>query len=124
MAMRLLILILQRLGLSNYLAMQLEKSQGFFGSRFIGKMMNIGNAELEQLTVQLAEVKSNHHVLEIGFRNGKLLEELCEINHQDKVHGIDISEDLVVQVSKRLKTQLLNKKLVIQPFRRKRTSFG
>jgi len=93
--------LLMKLGLSDYLANQLSRPNGFFGSRFIGIMMNRGNAQLEQLSLELAELKPTDYVLEIGFGNGKMLRQLCAITTQGKVIGADISEDLICQVGKK-----------------------
>jgi ubiquinone/menaquinone biosynthesis C-methylase UbiE len=101
-----LIRILMKLGLANYVAKQLSKPSGFFGSRIIGRMMNSGNAHLEKTALAYAEVAPDHHVLEIGFGNGKFLGTLCSVVEKGKVYGADISEDLVNQVSSRLKNQI------------------
>lgn len=100
-----------KLGLENYVAKQLSKPSGFFGSRIIGRMMNNGNSHLEQTVLTQAKITSEHHVLEIGFGNGKLLGALCSLVDAGKVYGADISKDLVNQVSSRLKNQLDSGKL-------------
>ncbi len=74
-------------------------------------MMNRGNAELEQLSLSCAQVSSSHHVLEIGFGNGKLLQQLCKQLQNGKVYGADISQDLINQVSTRLKTHVASNTL-------------
>lgn len=100
-----------RIGLADYVARQLHRPNGFFGSRFIGKVMNRGNAHLEMTALTCAQVRQNEVVLEIGFGNGKMLEEICRSTTQGKVHGVDISDDLVKQVSNRLKAEVTSKKL-------------
>ncbi len=40
-----------KLGMADYVAEQLSRPNGFFGSRFIGRMMNKSNAELELLAL-------------------------------------------------------------------------
>lgn len=100
-----------KLGLANYFAEQLSKPNGFFGSRFIGLMMNKGNAELVLFSLACAKVRSSDHILEIGFGNGKLLQELCKNTTTGKVYGVDIAEDLVNQVEKRLSKYVRNEKL-------------
>ncbi len=109
--MKFLLNLLIKLGLSGYLAQQLQQPKGFFGSRFIGKMMNRGNAELEQLALSCAQVLPSHHMLEIGFGNGQLLQELCKQVQNGKIYGADISQDLINQVAARLKTHIANQTL-------------
>jgi len=73
--------------------------------------MNRGNAQLEALALKLAEVKNDDQILEIGFGNGQLLGDICNITTQGKVFGADISEDLIEQVSQKLNDSVRNKEL-------------
>ncbi|MCF8463817.1 MAG: hypothetical protein K9G41_03190 [Flavobacteriales bacterium] len=84
--MKYLIQLLMKLGMADYVAAQLSRPSGFFGSRFIGQMMNKSNADLELLSLQCAELKPTDHVLEIGFGNGKFLEQLCKLASYSKVY--------------------------------------
>lgn len=93
-----------KLGLSGYLARQLSKPQGLFGSRFIGRMMNRGNAHLEALAFELLAPQATDSILEVGFGNGQLTEQLCQAATAGMVHGIDISDDMVAQTTARLRT--------------------
>lgn len=104
--MKFLIQLMMKLGLNNFMAKQLSKPNGFLGSRLIGRMMNNGNAHLESLAVKCANINPNNHVLEIGFGNGKLLKQLCSTVTNGKVYGVDISEDLIKQVSARMRHQI------------------
>lgn len=106
--MKFLIQLLTKLGMADYVAQQLRQPSGFFGSRFIGRMMNKGNADLEQFALASAHVAPSHHVMEIGFGNGKLLAKLCKLVSSGKVYGVDIAEDLLLQVEKRLHNQVEN----------------
>lgn len=99
------------LGLSDYTARQLSRPSGYFGSRFIGRMMNRSNAGLEKLSLQCSVVTTTDHVLEIGFGNGKLLNQLCQQVKDGQVYGVDISEDLIQQVSQRLQVFIRKNKL-------------
>lgn len=109
--MKFLIQLMMKLGLNNFMAKQLSKPNGFLGSRLIGRMMNNGNAHLESLAVKCANINPNNHVLEIGFGNGKLLKQLCSTVTNGKVYGVDISEDLIKQVSARMRHQIENGQL-------------
>ena len=97
--------------MADYVAEQLRQPSGFFGSRFIGRMMNKGNAELINFSVRCAEIKASDHVLEIGFGNGKLLQELCNTVSRGKVYGADIAEDLVNQVGEKLRKHAKSNRL-------------
>lgn len=112
--MKHLIQLLMKLGLSGYLARQLSRPQGFFGSRFIGRMMNRGNAHLEALTFELLAPQTHDHILEIGFGNGQLTERLCQATLSGMVHGIDISDDMVTQTTARLRPYIQAGKAKLQ----------
>jgi SAM-dependent methyltransferase len=109
--MKFLIRLLMKPMFANYVANQLSRPNGFFGSRFIGKMMNKGNADLEQLSLTCSEISATDHVLEIGFGNGQLLQQLCTSITTGKVYGVDISTDLITQVGNRFKHQIQQNKL-------------
>lgn len=100
-----------KIGLADYVASQLEKPSGFLGSRFIGRMMNRGNEHLESLAVNCSDINPNYHVLEIGFGNGKLLKQLNAAVTNGKIYGVDISNDLIKQVSNKMRQEIESGKL-------------
>lgn len=101
--MKHLIQLLMKLGLSGYLARQLSRPQGLFGSRFIGRMMNRGNAHLESFALEMVAPQASDHILEVGFGNGQLTEQMCRAATSGLVYGIDISDDMVAQTTARLR---------------------
>lgn len=112
--MKHLIHLLMKLGLSGYLARQLSKPQGVFGSRFIGRMMNRSNAHLEALAFELLAPQATDRILEVGFGNGQLTEQLCRTSTSGMVHGIDISDDMVEQTSDRLRPYIQSGKAKLE----------
>lgn len=80
------------------LASQLRKPEGEKGIE-TGKAMNDGNKHMYALTYRLMDLLQGEKVLEIGFGNGKFIQELVE---EKKVHysGIDFSETMVNEAVK------------------------
>lgn len=103
-----------KLGFSSYFAKQLSNPHGFFGSRLITVMMNKGNAELEYFGLELMNLQGNEHILEIGFGNGRIMQEMNQQLSNGKIHGIDISDSAIAHTTKRLKQEVKSGKVVLQ----------
>jgi SAM-dependent methyltransferase len=73
------------------LGSQLLKPSGEIGKQ-IGEVMNQGNSNLHSLVFSMTEIPSKGSVLEIGFGNGKYLQEYFRINPETNLTGIDFSD--------------------------------
>lgn len=88
----------------------MSKFTEYIGSQFgnprgiIGKicciLMNIINKKMYKRTVSLISISSNANSLDIGYGNGYFLKQLYK-THRPNMYGIDISEDIKKQASKR-----------------------
>lgn len=72
----------------------------------IAETMNLTNLSIYSLAYQLIKPKNNHNLLEIGFGNGKFLNEYFSINPNIRVYGIDFSE-IMCNEAKALNANLL-----------------
>jgi SAM-dependent methyltransferase len=83
----------------HYLAQQFRRPTGFLG-RLAGFLFRI-NREGIEWTISLIEVQPADHVLEIGFGPGHGIQQVARIATQGRVAGVDFSETMLRQASRR-----------------------
>jgi len=93
---------------------------GLWVSRFLVKR----NEKLEINAVHLLNLEENHHVLEVGFGPGIGLQESCKLIQSGSVHGIDISDKMIADASKRLASELKTNKLHLSNQSVEKTNFS
>lgn len=69
--------------------------------RFIGRLMAVKNAAMNDVMVDLLDVWPGDRVLEIGFAHGRTIERLARRATQGHVAGVDISETMLGQATRR-----------------------
>ncbi|MGE0542550.1 MAG: class I SAM-dependent methyltransferase [Dehalococcoidia bacterium] len=79
---------------------QFRQPHGRIG-RFAGYLMAAANAGMNRFTVQLMEVQPDDRILEIGFGPGNLIRRLAEGTSCATVAGVDPSDVMLAQASKR-----------------------
>lgn len=77
-----------------FLAKKLGHPSGIFG-RLLMKLLNKGNAGMNDFTFQQLDLLSGDAVLEIGFGGGYLLEKIIQSQLPSRVVGIDPQVDVV-----------------------------
>jgi len=77
------------------LAAQLKKPEGEFGIK-VAEMLNDTNRHITDFTYSHVPTAAGHHILEIGFGNGRLMPKLLDRGNT-KVSGIDFSADMVAE---------------------------
>ncbi len=82
-------------GIKAFLAKQSKKPSGWFGRHIASRVFNKENYELEQFGLELLSPQEGDNLLEIGFGNGRLINQIASEFQKGKVHGIDIAEDMV-----------------------------
>lgn len=85
--------------LLEYISSQCGNPRGFIG-KCCCTIMNIINDEMYRKAVALVKLQENATVLDIGYGNGYLIQQLyknCKLN----IYGIDISEDMKQNAEKR-----------------------
>lgn len=83
------------------IARQLRKPSGIAGRWFVGKSLNKSNGPLEDMGLELMQLQPEHHVLEVGFGNGRLISRMAEVVKEGSITGIDISRVMVSQAKKK-----------------------
>lgn len=96
---------------TEYIGSQFGNPRGFVG-KVCCIIMNVINRAMYKNTVSVVDIKSGDKVLDIGYGNGyllKLIYEKCNID----LYGIDISEDMKIQATKRNKKAKQNGQLFL-----------
>lgn len=84
---------------TEYIGGQFGNPHGFVG-KVCCMIMNVINNAMYKKTVSLLDLSQNDKVLDIGYGNGYLLECIYK-KSESCLYGIDISEDMKIQASKR-----------------------
>jgi len=91
-----------------FISSQLAKPQGIFGRLVTFHWLEKENVEMNRVTVDSLELTQEDSLLEVGFGSGYLLETVLQKGLCRKVAGVDLSEDMVRVVRKRLKKFLMD----------------
>jgi len=84
------------------LAAQLRNPHGMM-ARKLAERMNIANRDMYEGVWKALELGTGMHVLEIGFGNGNYFRALLGQAKDLKLHGLDMSKDMVVEATTRNK---------------------
>lgn len=87
-----------------YIAKQFKNPTGL-GGQLATSIMNSQNKKLYQSVINNINIQKTDTVLDIGFGNGNLIQELLKEN-PEKFYGIDISSDMINLVSKRNRKEI------------------
>jgi ubiquinone/menaquinone biosynthesis C-methylase UbiE len=94
-------------GLIKYISNSFRNPNGF-GGRIATILMNIMNQKQYRTVFKNINLKSNDCILDIGFGNGYMINELFKQNISVKIYGIDISKDMYNNVFLRNKQKVNN----------------
>ncbi|MDO4188759.1 MAG: class I SAM-dependent methyltransferase [Lachnospiraceae bacterium] len=97
---------------TDYIGDQFGNPRGFVG-KVCCVIMNIINNAMYRNTVALLEVSKDDNVLDIGYGNGYLLKCIYK-KAKSNLYGIDISEDMKIQATKRNKSAMKDGKLFLE----------
>lgn len=86
---------------TEYIGSQFGNPRGFVG-KVCCIIMNIINKKMYKNTVAIVNIESGQKVLDIGYGNGYLLKCLDK-KFSPELYGIDISEDMLTEATKRNK---------------------
>lgn len=82
------------------LSLQARRPSGFIGRFLMTSIFKKGNQDINHFVEQTLELESHHHVLEIGFGPGKLLNSMASITSQGHIEGIDFSDAMFDEAKK------------------------
>jgi SAM-dependent methyltransferase len=83
------------MALFTFIASQLRKPSGFIGKSLVSRLLNRGNAPLNQLTLTLLELKRDDEVIEVGFGGGDLINRMVPQIAEGRIVGVDFSPEMV-----------------------------
>jgi len=96
---------------TEYIGSQFGNPRGFIG-KVCCVLMNIINKAMYKNTVSVIGLSSDENILDIGYGNGYLLKCVYK-KTKANLYGIDISEDMKIQATKRNKKALSDGKLFL-----------
>jgi SAM-dependent methyltransferase len=91
------------MGLKSFLAKQASNPSGWFGKILAGRILNKDNASLEDMGLELMDIKPDSTILEIGFGNGRLISKMGTRLNTGKITGIEISKEMIMEAEKKNK---------------------
>ncbi len=98
--------------IQGWIGSQLRRPNGLLG-RWIGNYMEKGNREANRWTVGLMNVEKGETVLEVGSGNGAAIEYICRETEAGYVCGLDLSDEMVRQATRRHKAAISSGKVEI-----------
>lgn len=87
-----------------------SKPDGILGM-IAGKIMALENRKLNAWTVSLLGIKSHDQILEIGYGSGMCMERILKVYTNVNIDGVDVSETMRKQASKRLEDKIVNQQV-------------
>lgn len=101
------------MGLKQIIIKQFRKPTGTVG-RFVGWLLSFKNNERVEWTLEKLTIKPTDTLLEIGYGPGVTLKKIAENLTSGFIAGIDHSEIMLEQASKRNKEQIENAKAKLE----------
>jgi SAM-dependent methyltransferase len=90
------------MSLSSYVAAQLRKPSGRFGTIIMSRLLNRLNRPANELVLGNLRLQPNDRILEVGFGGGDMLERVAATVTQGLIAGVDVSGEMVDFCLKRL----------------------
>ena len=102
------------MGMQRFMAAQLSKPSGLFGSLVLSRIMNRVNRKIVERTLELLELSPNQQVLEIGFGGGVALRLLAKRLSNGVVSGVDFSADMVRRAERNFRYEISEGRVRVQ----------
>lgn len=106
--------------IANFIARQLRKPSGWWGKVIMSRLLNAGNAAMNEFTLQQLDLSTDpaiaptETILEVGFGGGYLLGKILDRPVVKFAAGIDFSPEMVELAKKRFSTAIAAEKLELQ----------
>ncbi|MEE9385670.1 MAG: class I SAM-dependent methyltransferase [Nannocystaceae bacterium] len=97
--------------LAQFIARQLRNPSGVFGRHVMTRMLNTGNRELIDSTLEALRLEPNDTLLDIGFGGGYALMRAFELAADLQAFGIDRSPETVLYAHGYCRTRVLEGRL-------------
>lgn len=98
----------------SFFSRQLANPSGLFGRLITARWLEKANVGMNALTLESLALGTNDRLLEIGFGSGYLLEQVLSNRSCDYVAGVDVSQEMVQHVSRRLRRHIEDRKADIR----------
>jgi ubiquinone/menaquinone biosynthesis C-methylase UbiE len=92
---------------------QFAHPEGLLG-RFVGMILALKNRERNAWTISMLDIQPSDQVLEIGFGPGQAIQEVAKLTPNGFVAGIDLSDTMVMQASKRNSAAIRSGRVLLQ----------
>lgn len=92
---------------------QFAHPEGWVG-RLVGMILALKNRARNAWTISMLDIQPNDQVLEIGFGPGQAIQEVAKLTTNGFVAGIDLSDVMVAQASKRNVTAIRSGRVRLQ----------
>ena len=102
------------MSVKRFMASQLRKPSGWFGSLVVSRLMNRANRKIIDSTLELLQLNPQAQVLEIGFGGGVAISLLLKRPNSGMVSGVDISPDLIRQAQRRFRREIAEGRVRIE----------
>jgi SAM-dependent methyltransferase len=100
--------------LKQFMAAQMRKPSGWFGSIFLRRLLNRMNMAVVESTLSRLELEPHHLVLEIGFGGGAALALVSKRLITGEVTGVDFSPEMVREAERHFRPEIANGGLRVQ----------
>lgn len=112
------------MGMVRFIASQLRRPHGWFGSLVLSPVMNRMNRQIVDSTLAVLQLRPEHQVLEIGFGGGLALGRLAQLLSAGRVTGVDISPDVVQRAQRKFRRAIAAGRMRLQAGEVSRLPFG
>lgn len=102
------------MALKHFMAAQMRKPSGWFGSVILRRLLNRMNMAVVESTLSRLELEPHHHVLEIGFGGGAALALVSKRLNTGVVTGVDFSPEMVREAERHFRHEIANGRLRLQ----------
>jgi ubiquinone/menaquinone biosynthesis C-methylase UbiE len=92
---------------------QFAHPEGWLG-RLVGMILALKNRERNAWTISMLDIQPDDQVLEIGFGPGQAIQEVAKLTPNGFVAGIDLSDTMVAQASKRNAAAIRSRRVLLQ----------
>jgi len=96
------------------MAKQLMHPSGLFGRYVMGRVLNRLTSHHCSLVREELAVGAKDRVLEVGFGGGALLAQLCQEAPEGFVAGVDVSDEMLAAVKRRLRSRIASGQLAVR----------
>ncbi len=100
--------------MKRFIAAQLRKPSGWFGSLVMIPLLNRANRTLVEKTLAVLGIAPDHMVLEIGFGGGSAIELASKGMATGVICGVDFSADIVRQGQRRFRREIAEGRVRLQ----------